>query len=757
MPHSQSNALQRHAAHESRRGKPALAGIIVLATAALGLFAPAAAHGATTNTPYTFTTQQPDYTSSLTEGTFNEFTGSNGRMLQYHYFENGDNGTLFYFDGDQTTNYHYPNVDASVVHQPGVGNGHVQRMNAEAAARGMDLVFLEHPHGEDVPLGGPVRVTGTSWWDYMDDSVGGEVDEYAATVREIVAASGAENVQLVGYSGGSEFLARHLLRDGNAWLPTNSAAAMIGGGGLAGYPLQPPAAGKEDMSYAWLVGTLDGPNVEDTSIWSALRVSRNTVTDFQNKGYTGATIKEFEGNNHTDYNFRAMVAERLDLLLENSGDRETTVTISDLGDGAFSIEASGDTPGDPITVKLVQANTVIEANPTDGGVVDSRGRYSGTFTITDTSSVAITPGRYLVSATVDGQTSDSIEFEVRPPQNDPSGLYQQYVGNNSRMLQFHYFDNSTNGCSNGTVYYFDGDQTTNFHNPMIPASVTHTNGFNGHVQRINEEAKARGMDLVFLEHPHGEDVNVGGPVRVTGTSWWDYMDDSTGGEVDQYAQVVREIVASMGGDSVQLVGYSGGSEFLVRHLLLNGNGWLPENSAAAMIGGGGLAGFDLQQPTTGKEDMSYAWLVGTLDGPNVEDTSVWSALRVSRSAAASFQAKGYTGALVKEFEGKTHTSYDYRGMVSERLDLLLANANTLCGDDTGAGSDTESGSETGASDTGETETGPVQNIGTSNSVRAASALAHTGNTAAQYSLFAIGAALLIASGTLLTGSRIRRR
>ena len=51
-------------------------------------------------------------TSELNADVFQEFVGTNGKMLQYHYFENGDNGTLFYFDQvTRTTNFHSPLVD----------------------------------------------------------------------------------------------------------------------------------------------------------------------------------------------------------------------------------------------------------------------------------------------------------------------------------------------------------------------------------------------------------------------------------------------------------------------------------------------------------------------------------------------------------------------------------------------------------------------------------------------------------------------
>ena len=101
-------------------------------------------------------------------------------------FENGDNGTLFYFDGDGTTNFHYPEVAADVVHEPGVGNGRVQRMNQEAADEGMDLVFLEHPDG---------HLGNSSWW------TGADITAYTPAMQELITATATRTCSLPATPG----------------------------------------------------------------------------------------------------------------------------------------------------------------------------------------------------------------------------------------------------------------------------------------------------------------------------------------------------------------------------------------------------------------------------------------------------------------------------------------------------------------------------------------------------------------------------
>lgn len=233
---------------------------------------------------------------------FAEFTASNGRTLEYHHFDNGDRGTLFYFDGDGATSFHYPDIDAELVSDSPDRDGYVQRLNTAAAAHGMDFVFVEHPDGMH---------GGESWWADMTDET---INEYAVAVQELITACEHRAVQLVGYSGGSEFIVRHLLVNGNEWLPTNSAAAMIGGGGLDGYHLEAPAPERTDMPYRWFVGEHDVEGATEPENWSALQASRDAQSHFAALGYEAAEIIVIADTNHLDYDFEAIIDGELDQL-----------------------------------------------------------------------------------------------------------------------------------------------------------------------------------------------------------------------------------------------------------------------------------------------------------------------------------------------------------------------------------------------------------------------------------------------------------
>ena len=277
----------------SRRRRPAKAATAAFLAGAItlgGIAAPAIADDAAP-------------ASDLTAGVFQEFTSDAGLTLEYHYFENGDNGTLFYFDGDGTTNFHYPEVAADVVHEPGVGNGHVQRMNQEAAERGMDLVFLEHPDG---------HLGNSSWW------TGADIAAYTPAVQELITATGDPNVQLAGYSGGAEFIVLWLLIDGTDWLPVNSRAAMIGGGGSYGYPILTPSADRSHMGITWYVGEHDRAGATEPPEWSAWDAAHDGEVELSAAGYTNTSFVELPDTTHLNYDFRALVGGELDALLEST-------------------------------------------------------------------------------------------------------------------------------------------------------------------------------------------------------------------------------------------------------------------------------------------------------------------------------------------------------------------------------------------------------------------------------------------------------
>lgn len=143
-------------------------------------------------------------------GLYRKHTAANGTELRYHSFDGGDKGLVVYFDGDGTDGFDTPRTGSS---ESNGAHGHVQRIRKAAAAEGFDLIFIDHPGG------------GESWWNGVD------TQSVSSAVRDLVTASGASRVEFVGYSGGAEFLARHLLADDASWWPEHVGATMIGGGG----------------------------------------------------------------------------------------------------------------------------------------------------------------------------------------------------------------------------------------------------------------------------------------------------------------------------------------------------------------------------------------------------------------------------------------------------------------------------------------------------------------------------------------------
>lgn len=312
--------------------------------------------------------------SGLPAGTYQTFTGSNGTVLDYHFFDNaGDNGTIYYFDGDGTTNFDWPTTDPSNVWYDGIpGNGHVQRINSEAAARGMDLVFLDHPENS---------TGGRSWWNGVD------ADAAAVAVRELVQVSDAEQVLLAGYSGGSEFFARHLLLNGTDWLPTNSTAVFIGGGGLAGLTPAQPTKRMADMPLVWEVGENDVEGAALPVTWSALRVSRDAEAGYRQQGYQQTGLNVIPDTNHVQYNYKGIVGKHADELLQRVKVGKPKITRTSPvapGRSSVSFEVKGLTPGSVPTLSLtLPGGQTLTAQPEDGNSVDSDGRFTGTVHFSD--------------------------------------------------------------------------------------------------------------------------------------------------------------------------------------------------------------------------------------------------------------------------------------------------------------------------------------------------------------------------------------
>lgn len=263
----------------SRRGRTSAlrAGAGLLAAATLLLTA-APAHAVTTSS----TGWHP------VSGTDRTFRADNGIALDYHYYAEGVDwdrpaGAVFYFDGDGTTRTEQP------------GGRFATRLAEAAAETNRALVFVEAPHGS------------RSWRAGDTEATAAAVRQFATT--NIIPTTDA-GVLMAGYSGGAEFLSRHLLREGMDWLPAGSGAAFIGGGGTYGRPITEATAATDDHELTWIVGDRDGAYATDSGPWSARAAAAQAQAEYREAGYEQAQRITTAGA-HTDYDIPAVVADRL--------------------------------------------------------------------------------------------------------------------------------------------------------------------------------------------------------------------------------------------------------------------------------------------------------------------------------------------------------------------------------------------------------------------------------------------------------------
>lgn len=227
---------------------------------------------------------------------------------------------------------------------------------------------------------------------------------------------------------------------------------------------------------------------------------------------------------------------------------------------------------------------------------------------------------------------------AQQPTAPEPGEDRVFVGSNGTQFSYHWWK----AGANGTVVYFDGDGTSSF-TDMAPG---------GFSDLVSNSARVRGMNFVFLNHPDG------------GESWWE------NGDPDAWAVAVREFISRVPNDNLVLVGYSGGAEFLARHLLLPGTDWLPANTAAVMIGGGDIEWQEVS-PAGVRRDVLLDWVVGAGD-----DSPGWSALKTSEVAHEAYVAAGYTRAARVVTCG-SHDSYDLPSIIGWHADQVLAQASNL--------------------------------------------------------------------------------
>lgn len=236
--------------------------------------------------------------SPASVGLFRTHAAANGTELRHHSFDGGDRGLVVYFDGDGTDGFDTPRVGSE---ESNGADSQVQRIRKAAAAEGFDLIFIDHPGG------------GESWWN------GVATEAVASAVEDLVTATGATRVEFVGYSGGAEFLARHLLAGDASWWPEHVGATMIGGGGASGHTPETPTKAHADANLVWVTGESDSFGTTPFTRWSALNSSHATAAAYSEAGFTWARVDLVPNTAHLDYDFAGITRQQVRNLAEQTG------------------------------------------------------------------------------------------------------------------------------------------------------------------------------------------------------------------------------------------------------------------------------------------------------------------------------------------------------------------------------------------------------------------------------------------------------
>lgn len=96
---------------------------------------------------------------------------------------------------------------------------------------------------------------------------------------------------------------------------------------------------------------------------------------------------------------------------------------------------------------------------------------------------------------------------------------------------------------------------------------------------------------------------------------------------------------------------------------------LPAGSGALMIGGGGSYGRPVETMSAATRAMHRRWVVGDRDSYGAATPASWSALVVTRRAAARFRRAGASG-VVHDVVPGDHRSYDIPAAVAKSLYAL---------------------------------------------------------------------------------------
>nr|VDG64106.1 Uncharacterised protein [Streptococcus thermophilus] len=214
------------------------------------------------------------------------YTARNGVTIPVFKATHGTQGTLVFLNGDGTRRNTTPD------------SRFVQNIKNEVRGENVNSLFLLPPENQD------------SWWRTRN------VDSWCDAVREYLNTLDTPALEVAGYSGGAEFIGRHLMLDDTTWVPHNTSFTMIGGGSIGGYAVNPPAPGKEETKLDWVVGQ------NDTWLWdqptfSARHAAERSESAYKRKGFENTTLEIVKGDHYT-YDFADIVGESV-REMKNSG------------------------------------------------------------------------------------------------------------------------------------------------------------------------------------------------------------------------------------------------------------------------------------------------------------------------------------------------------------------------------------------------------------------------------------------------------
>ncbi len=203
------------------------------------------------------------------ESTFDVFVGPVDRSRPV--------GAMFYFDGDKADeallSYNKPLFVAA--------------MTQTAAAHNLVFIPVHTPLTYD--LEGPEYL----WWDIRDK---GDFARDVAQQAVRMLHLDPRHLWFTAFSGGAEMVMSELLSHDRDWIKGGGAVVM--GGGVAEYGVEPAGAATPDLRLLWVAGDMDGELEPLGDEWSAQLAARAGFQSYSDAGFRHLSFLTLPGQDH---------------------------------------------------------------------------------------------------------------------------------------------------------------------------------------------------------------------------------------------------------------------------------------------------------------------------------------------------------------------------------------------------------------------------------------------------------------------------